>query len=199
MTVQDSDAPTGSHKTYHFPRLLLIKIAVGLLPGFKRSAAVDSLRILRGNPPLPRVVGLESIPVEGPFVIVANHYERPGLPTYFAGMAVCTAVAERRPASPETSWIITSEWLSRHFGPIPVPVWLSRWAFGRVAVDVGVVAEDEEGGQRGAEADHSDQGQPQAREDGLLHRLGFLVHDALLFRLEAQDDVGGSVADQVDP
>jgi len=139
MTVHDSDAPTGSHKTYHFPRLLLIKIAVGLLPGFKRSAAVDSLRILRGNPPLPRVIDLENVPVEGPFVIVANHYERPGLPTYFAGMAVCAAVAERRPASPETSWIITSEWLSRHFGPIPIPIWLSRWAFGRVGVVYGFI------------------------------------------------------------
>ncbi len=139
MTVQDSDAPTGSHKTYHFPRLLLIKIAVGLLPGFKRSAAVDSVRILRVNPPLPRVIGLENMPAEGPFVIVANHYERPGLPTYFAGMAVCAAVAERRPASPETGWIITSEWLSRHFGPIPIPIWLSRWAFGRVGVVYGFI------------------------------------------------------------
>jgi len=139
MTVHDSDAPTGSHKTYHFPRLLLIKIAVGLLPGFKRSAATDSLRILRGNPPLPTVIDLENVPVEGPFVIVANHYERPGLPTYFAGMAVCAAVAERRPASPETSWIITSEWLSRHFGPIPIPIWLSRWAFGRVGQVYGFI------------------------------------------------------------
>jgi len=139
MPAKDADISIRSHKTYHFPRLLLIKIAVGLLPGFKRSAAVDSLRILRGNPPLPRVIDLENIPVEGPFVIVANHYERPRLPTYFAGMAVCAAVAERRPASPETSWIITSEWLSRHFGPIPIPIWLSRWAFGRVGVVYGFI------------------------------------------------------------
>ena len=139
MPAQDTDISIGNHKTYHFPRLLLIKIALGLLPGTKRSAATDSLRILRGNPPLPRVIDLENVPVEGPFVVVANHHERPGLPVYFAGMAVCAAVAERRPASPETSWIITSEWLSRHFGPIPVPVWLSRWAFGRVGVVYGFI------------------------------------------------------------
>ena len=139
MTVQDSDAPTAIHKTHHFPRLLLIKIALGLLPGFRRSAAADSPRILRVNPPPPRVIGLENLPVEGPFVIVANHYERPGLPTYFAGMAVCAAVAERRPASPETSWIITSEWTGRHFGPMRVPVWLPRWAFSRVGVIYGFI------------------------------------------------------------
>jgi hypothetical protein len=139
MTVQDSDTPTANHKTYHFPRPLLVRIALTLLPGLKRSAAVDSVRILRVNPPLPRVIGLDNIPVEGPFVVVANHHERPGLPVYFAGMAVCAAVAERRPASPETSWIITSEWLSRHFGPIPIPIWLSRWAFGRVGVVYGFI------------------------------------------------------------
>jgi hypothetical protein len=139
MTVQDSDEPTAIHKTYHFPRLLLIKIALGLLPGFKRSAAVDSVRILRVNPPLPRVIGLENIPVEGPFVVVANHHERPGLPVYFAGMAVCAAVAERRPASPETRWIITSEWTGRRFGAISVPVWLPRWAFSRVGVVYGFI------------------------------------------------------------
>jgi hypothetical protein len=139
MTVQHSDTPTANHKTYHFPRPLLVRIALSLLPGIKRSAAVDSVRILRGNPPLPRVIGLDNIPAEGPFVVVANHHERPGLPVYFAGMAVCAAVAERRPGSPETSWIITSEWLSRHFGPVPIPVWLSRWAFGRVGVVYGFI------------------------------------------------------------
>jgi 1-acyl-sn-glycerol-3-phosphate acyltransferase len=139
MPAQDADISIGNHKTYHFPRLLLIEIALGLLPGTKRSAAADSLRILRENPPPPRVIDLENIPAEGPFVVVANHHERPGLPVYFAGMAVCAAVAERRPASPETSWIITSEWLSRHFGPIPIPIWLSRWAFGRVGVVYGFI------------------------------------------------------------
>jgi len=139
MTVQDSDISIGSHKTYHFPRLLLLKIALCLPLGIKRSAAVDSPRILRVNPPLPRVLDLENVPVEGPFVVVANHYERPDLQVYFAGMAVCAAVAERRPASPETSWIITSEWIGRRVGPIPVPTWLSRWAFGRVGVVYGFI------------------------------------------------------------
>lgn len=139
MPEQDTPTAIGSHSTYHFPRVLLLRIALSLFPGIKRSAAVDSVRILSGNPPLPKVTGLENIPAEGPFVVVANHYERPSLPTYFAGMAVCVAVAERRPASPETSWIITSEWLSRHFGPIPIPIWLSRWAFGRVGVLYGFI------------------------------------------------------------
>jgi hypothetical protein len=85
------------------------------------------------NPYRRQVWGLENVPSEGPFVLVANHYARPGLQVYHCGMFITTLIAERRPISPGIRWIITSEWYGHHIGPIPIPAWLTRWVFRRVA------------------------------------------------------------------
>ena len=140
MPDQDTDIPIGSHEAYNFPRReLFLKFPFNLLFGIKRSFAADCWYTLRSNPPLPEFVGLENVPADGSFVVVGNHYERPGVEMYFAGMAVAAAVAQARPASPEMHWIITSEWRGRHFGPFPIPVWPIRWVFSRIARVYGFV------------------------------------------------------------
>lgn len=94
---------------------------------------------MRVNPPPPRVIGLENVPPRGPFVLVANHYERPGLQMHFVGIAIAAALAGRREESRDIHWVITNQWEGRRFGPIPIPVWLTRWTFGRVAKIYGFV------------------------------------------------------------
>jgi hypothetical protein len=91
------------------------------------------------NPYRRQVRGLENVPSEGPFVLVANHYARPGLQVYHCGMFITTLIAERRPISPGIRWIITSEWYGYHIGPIPIPAWLTRWVFRRVSRVYGLV------------------------------------------------------------
>jgi 1-acyl-sn-glycerol-3-phosphate acyltransferase len=140
MTAQDPEIPEASHRTYQFPRLGLVEFAFYLLLGIRRSFAADSRRTMRANPPLPTVIGLENVPLQGPFIIVANHYETTTFAMHFAGMAASAAVAQRRPDSPEIRWIMTSEWHGRHIGPIPIPLWLIRWVFGRVALLYGFVS-----------------------------------------------------------
>jgi hypothetical protein len=89
--------------------------------------------------PEPQVENDHLIPREGPFIVVPNHYERPGLAMHFAGMLVSRAVGRRRPQAPEVHWVITSEWHGRRLGPIPVPTAVWRWLFRGVARMYGFV------------------------------------------------------------
>ncbi|MDI6857633.1 MAG: hypothetical protein QME71_04870 [Dehalococcoidia bacterium] len=140
MPDQYPPVPPENRKIYRFPRLGLLLFAVNLLFGVKRSVSRDSQWIMRVNPPPPHVIGLENVPPRGPFVLVANHYERPGLQMHFIGIAIAAVVAERREESRDIHWVITNQWEGRRFGPIPIPVWLTRWTFGRVARVYGFVA-----------------------------------------------------------
>jgi hypothetical protein len=131
-----SDRPVsggGAPKVYHFPRIGLALWAIDWLLGRRRSFVGDSRWTLRDVRPRPQAEGEEHIPRQGPFVLVANHYERPGLNVHFAGMHVTQVVAGRRPQAPEVHWIITSEWFGRRVGPLPVPDAFWRWTFRRVA------------------------------------------------------------------
>lgn len=123
----------GAPKVYHFPRIGFALWIVDWLLGRRRSFAGDSRWTMRDVRPRPRAEGEEHVPPEGPFVLVANHYERPGLNTHFAGMHVTQIVAGRRSEAPEIHWIITSEWFSRRLGILPVPDSFWHWTFRRVA------------------------------------------------------------------
>jgi hypothetical protein len=126
-------------KVYHFPRIGLALWAIDWLLGRRRSFVGDSRWTLRDVRPRPRAEGEEHIPRQGPFVLVANHYERPGLNTHFAGMHVSQVVAQQRPQAPEIHWIITSEWFRRRLGVLTVPDAFWRWTFRRVARMYGFV------------------------------------------------------------
>jgi hypothetical protein len=139
MTAQYPPVPPENRKIYRFPRLGLLLFAANLLTCVKRSVSKDSRWIVRVNPPPPRVLGLENVLARGPFVLVANHYERPGLQMHFVGIAIAAALAEKREESPDIHWMITNQWEGRRFGPIPIPAWLSHWTFGRVARTYGFI------------------------------------------------------------
>ena len=128
-----------SPPSYEFPRLPLARFGLDLLLERRRSLLKDSQTVMAANPYRRQVRGLENVPSEGPFVLVTNHYARPGLQVYHCGMFITTVIAERRPLSPDIRWIITSEWYGYRFGPIPVPVWLIRWVFRRVGKVYGPV------------------------------------------------------------
>jgi len=128
-----------SPSNYKFPRLPLARFSLDLLLGRPRSFLKDSQTVMAANPYRRQVQGLDNVPSEGPFVLVSNHYTRRGLQVYHCGMFITTVIAERRPRSPDIRWVITSEWYGYRIGPIPIPVWLIRWVFRRVANMHGLV------------------------------------------------------------
>jgi len=136
---RDTGATSLSPPNYASPRLPLARFGLDLLLTRRRSILKDSRTVMVANPYRRQVRGLENVPSEGPFVLVANHYARPGLQVYHCGMFITTLITERRPISPGIRWIITSEWYGHHIGPIPIPTWLTRWVFKRVSRVYGLV------------------------------------------------------------
>ncbi|HUS81992.1 MAG TPA: hypothetical protein VM013_01890 [Dehalococcoidia bacterium] len=117
---------------YDFPWLPRFPFAFDLLLGRRRSFARDSALVMAKNPYPRRFEGFEQLPQDSSFIIVMNHYNRPGLHPYHCAMAASAAVAGQRPGQPELSWLFTSEWYGRRFGLLLIPTWLIRWLFGRV-------------------------------------------------------------------
>lgn len=112
----------------------ILRFALAVLLGRKRDLGPDARGTLESARPRPKAIGEENIPAEGPFVFVANHYERPGLKVFWGGMLAATTIYERRRSHRTLRWLMTSEWYNfRLGGLIPIPVWLLRWLFRRIA------------------------------------------------------------------
>jgi len=134
MTMKPEERlPLAAQSRYEFPRPELACLGVHLLFGWRRSFLRDCQTFLRTNPYPRRLEGIDHVPATPPFVLVANHYGRSGLRPYHCGMIVTGVIAQARPAVSHIRWVITSEWLGRRLGPLPVPPSLYRWIFRRAA------------------------------------------------------------------
>lgn len=125
-------AAEAKQNKYKFPLSPRIPFALDFLLARHRSFAHDSWLVMRNNPYPRRYEGFDQLPADGTFVMVMNHFNRPGLHPYHCAMAVSVEVARQRPGRPELSWLLTSEWYDARVGPIPVPVWITRWSFSRI-------------------------------------------------------------------
>jgi 1-acyl-sn-glycerol-3-phosphate acyltransferase len=138
---------------YTFPTLLLLRIALSVALGRPRSLGDDSAAGLRGAYPPPRTLGREHLPRSGPFVVVGNHYQRPGLWAGWGAMLVNAAVRQTGERPRELHWLMTAELLDFRLGPVRVPRALLRWVFRRFAYRVygfGLVTARESGEVGGA-------------------------------------------------
>ncbi len=132
---------------YRIPLTHLIAFGTHLLLGRRRSFTRDAETIMRANRGHPRrVEGLGNVVTDRTCIVAMNHYSRAGLRPYHCAMAVSAAMASVRVGKPEVRWVFTSEYRGLHIGPVPIPLWLIRWAFRRVAVvyDFIVLARREE-------------------------------------------------------
>ncbi len=127
-------------EAYRLPLSYILRFIVAVLLGRKRDLGRDARGTLMTARPKPKVLDDHHVPSEGPFVFVANHYERPGLKVWWGGMLATTAIYERRQSQRTLRWLMTSEWYGfRLGGVVPVPTWLVRWLFRRIANVYGLV------------------------------------------------------------
>jgi len=118
----------------------MLRLVLATLLRRRRDLGHDVKGVLKSVRPKARVTGDHHIPAEGPFVLVANHYDRPGLKVFWGGMLAASAIYDRRRTGRSLHWLMTSEWYNFRLGGIlPVPVWLLRWLFRRIARVYGLV------------------------------------------------------------
>lgn len=89
-----------------------------LANGTRRNIFEFTRQVVERMRPPPLVEGLEHIPPEEPFVLVANHYQRKGLWILHTAAALTQAVAQvRGPADPPVRWMVTANWPPWRLGP----------------------------------------------------------------------------------
>lgn len=91
---------------YPFPWDLILPVGSSILRG-ERSLLEDCADVVRRIEPLPIVRGAAHIPMEGPVMIVANHYQRRGLWIGWTGAAITVAVGSRRSGTTPVHWLTT--------------------------------------------------------------------------------------------
>jgi hypothetical protein len=80
--------------------------------GTRRNVDDFSGKIVAKMQPGPLLLGLEHLPADPRFVLVANHYQRKGLWIVHVASALTQAVADRygRQIDPPVHWIVTANW-----------------------------------------------------------------------------------------
>ena len=126
-------------EVYRLRISVILRFIWAVLRGQTRILAADVEATLMAARPKPQALNEQHIPAEGAFVLVGNHYERPGLKVFWGGMLVSRTVAQRRTSRESLRWLMTSEWQNFRLGPLPVPVWVFRWLFRRIARVYGLV------------------------------------------------------------
>jgi hypothetical protein len=134
MSAKDEPA-----ESYPLRFSLLLRFAWATLWGRRRDLPADVAAALAAVRPEPQVRDAHNIPAEGPFALVLNHYDRPGLKVFWSGCLASHAVAERRARYKAVRWLMTSEWYNARVGPIPVPVLTWRLLFRRLGRVYGLV------------------------------------------------------------
>jgi len=123
---------------YLFSPRLAGGVLWSLLRQRRRSFAQDAALLLSPLNPPPAVAGAHLIPAAGAFLVVTNHYARPGLGAWLGAALVTQAIAQRRPDTP-VHWLMTSAWLyhDRLHSWTVTPV--TRWLFTHLAEVYGFV------------------------------------------------------------
>lgn len=91
---------------YRLPKTLIISLVVSFIFGRRRSFARDARLAIKGITPAPQYLGLDNIPKHGPFLLLVNHYSRPGFFVLWGALAVSACL----PGEPV--WMMTRAWTS---------------------------------------------------------------------------------------
>ncbi|MGB9880626.1 MAG: hypothetical protein ACPLRM_07670, partial [Anaerolineae bacterium] len=95
---------------YSYPTRLVLSIAASVLLGKKRSFCGDAQRLIAGIQPEPRVENAHLIPREDAFIVVTNHYYKPGYGVWWGIALITAAIAQARNFSEEIVWLMTNRW-----------------------------------------------------------------------------------------
>lgn len=124
---------------FDFPRWFVAQWLCSMLLRRPGNAGADGARLLAQHP--TAVIGLEHLPRSRRFLLVMNHYERPGLRVWWPALLVSRAVWQAPQVAPPPSvrWLITNRFYRFRLGRIRLPGRLVGWFLARVAGRYGAI------------------------------------------------------------
>jgi 1-acyl-sn-glycerol-3-phosphate acyltransferase len=134
----------GDRSLYRILALLgpasVFELARAVALGSPRSLVNDTRRILARLPLETRRYGVENIPREGSFVLVANHFQTPAIWVGLVGAVLSVVVADNRAMGRESiHWLALSEWRWFEVGNRWVPNPVSSLVFPRACRVWGMI------------------------------------------------------------
>ena len=115
------------YPVYPFPTALFWRLAAAALLGRTRSFRQDAQETVRSAGIPLQVAGREHIPASGPFLLVCNHYWRPGFHAWWFVLALSSVIPV------EMRWLVTEAWTFCEQPALRFLTPLTRWAFRRAA------------------------------------------------------------------
>lgn len=122
------------HPHYPYPPHLLFVPVLRVLIGLHSRPSQDAATLLAHVRPQPRVHNAQNIPPDSPFVLVFNHYDRPGLGAWWGPVVLAHSIAKaRRHAPREIHYVMVREWWYPGGWGRAFKQPLTNWFFGRLA------------------------------------------------------------------
>jgi hypothetical protein len=104
--------------SYPVPWDLVFGLTGYIRRGTRRDVDDFTASVVARMQPPPEYIGLENIPTDPRFLIVANHYQRKGLWILHPASAITQAVRKViGPGNPPVHWIVTANWPPIRVGP----------------------------------------------------------------------------------
>lgn len=125
-------------RRYRPSLLTVLRAIVYIARGRPRSLGHDAFYAVADMPTPPLVRGAEHLPLAGPYCVVGNHYQRPGLWMAWPGLLLAQVVMERSGA--DLHWVAIEEWDSFRIGRFLVPPVLTRLLFEKAYAVYGIIA-----------------------------------------------------------
>ncbi len=105
--------------SYPIPWDLVFGLWPNILHRTPTSVDAFSAAICARIHPEPLIIGSENLPASPRFVLVANHYQRPGLWIMHAASVLTQAIRRHcGPGDPPVRWMVTANWPPIKLGPL---------------------------------------------------------------------------------
>jgi hypothetical protein len=125
---------------YRLPFNMIAAAVLTSLRNRKRDLRSDAARLVASIPVPPVVTGVENLPVNRPFVILPNHYERPsGVWVGWGAIVISNAIARNRSGSFPIRWVMTSTWQDCYIGPKRIEPKYLHWILRRMSDLYGII------------------------------------------------------------
>jgi hypothetical protein len=111
----------------------VLSVTWSVLLGQRRSFTPDAQQLVAGMTPTPRVENAQYIPAAGAFVVVTNHYYKPGYSAWWGVALIAAAIAQARPADSGITWAMANRWTYPDWLRSHVTTPLTYWLFTRLA------------------------------------------------------------------